>query len=252
MSSCFEGLDIHSRIQIACVLTRHCSFIFYSHWKTSFTSCLYNSPSMAARSASPTHAFDPTPALEHNPVNFSPLTHSQTQNMASSVDFRGVHFSDLPLSSALTQARHSIATSNVPLLSPIPSASQLPRHAFQMANPPSGIDFDQYMEINARLRESHELERKGWYIERHALKGHIKILEQQLERKRDEKRRSSNDSSSTSIQSFRSSLQPVAVNGTSRGRISSEPTISAKPVWIGPETTPPVTRVFSNEEDIKH
>jgi hypothetical protein len=45
---------------------------------------------------------------------------------------------------------------------------------------------------------------------------------------------------------------PVAVNGKLRQRISPDRTISEPPVWIGPETTPPVTRVFSHEDDVNH
>ncbi|KIW71104.1 hypothetical protein PV04_03309 [Phialophora macrospora] len=206
---------------------------------------------MAARSASPTHAFDPTPALEHNPDNYSPLTRPPV--MGSSFDFKGVRFSDPP--AFPMQARHSIAT-DVPLLPPIPSASQLPKHSFQGATSAPVVDITAYMEqcrlLNTQLRQSHESERKTWDIERSALKARIAELEQKLSRTRELNRRSSNDSSVGSLHSFRSNSVPIAANGKLRQRISPDRAFSEPPVWIGPETTPPVTRVFSHEEDVNH
>ncbi|ETI23456.1 hypothetical protein G647_05258 [Cladophialophora carrionii CBS 160.54] len=206
---------------------------------------------MAARSASPTHAFDPTPALEHDPDHYSPLT--QPRAMGPSFEFKGVRFSDPP--SLPIQGRHSIAT-DVPLLPPIPSASQLPRHSFQKATSTPAVDITAYMEqcrlLNTQLRQSHESERKTWEIERSALKARIAELEQKLSRTREPKRRSSNDSSTASLHSFRSNSLPVAANGKPRQRISPEPTITEPPVWKGPEITPPVTRVFSHDEEGNH
>ncbi|KIW26992.1 uncharacterized protein PV07_06774 [Cladophialophora immunda] len=205
---------------------------------------------MAPRS--PTHAFDPTPALEHDPDNFSPLNHPRTNS--SSHDPRAVRFSDPP--SMPIQGRHSIATTHVPLLDPISSASQLPKHGFQMTNPTPEVDITAYMEQcrlwNTQLRQSHESERKAWDIERTALKARIGELEQKLNKSRDPKRRSSNDSSAPSFHSFRSDFQPFGVNGKHRSRISPEPTIAEPPVWKGPESTPPVTRVFASEDEVCH
>ncbi|OAL30492.1 hypothetical protein AYO20_08711 [Fonsecaea nubica] len=205
---------------------------------------------MAPRS--PTQAFDPTPALEHDPDNFSPLTHPRT--MSSSLEFRAVRFSDPPTMPA--KGRHSIAGTNVPLLPPISSASQLPKHGFQMTNPTPEVDITAYMEQcrlwNTQLRQSHESERKAWDIERTALKARIAALEQKLNKNRDPKRRSSNDSSATSLRSFKTDFQPFGINGKHRSRISPEPTIAEPPVWRGPESTPPVTRVFASEDEVCH
>ncbi|OAG37725.1 hypothetical protein AYO21_08088 [Fonsecaea monophora] len=205
---------------------------------------------MAPRS--PTQAFDPTPALEHDPENFSPL--NQTRTMSSSLEFRAVRFSDPPTMPA--KGRHSIAGTNVPLLPPISSASQLPKHGFQMTNPTPEVDITAYMEQcrlwNTQLRQSHESERKAWDIERTALKARIAELERKLNKNRDPKRRSSNDSSATSLRSFKTDFQPFGINGKHRSRISPEPTIAEPPVWRGPESTPPVTRVFASEDEVSH
>ncbi|EXJ71994.1 uncharacterized protein A1O5_04497 [Cladophialophora psammophila CBS 110553] len=205
---------------------------------------------MAPRS--PTHAFDPTPALEHDPDNFSPLNHPRT--ISSSLDPRAVRFSDPP--SMPIKGRHSIATTNVPLLPPVSSASQLPKHGFQMTNPTPEVDITAYMEQcrlwNTQLRQSHESERKAWAIERTALKARISELEQTLNKSRDPKRRSSNDSTATSLRSFKSDFQPFGINGKHRPRISPEPTITESPVWKGPESTPPVTRVFASDDEVCH
>lgn len=154
------------------------------------------------------------------------------------------------------QARHSIATTNVPLLPPVSSASQIPRHGFHISNATSEVDITAYMEqcqlINKRLRESHESERKAWEIERTALKARIGELERRIHRSQDPKRRSSNDSLGTSLHSFRSDFKPPTTAVANRARSSSESERAAPPVWAGPETLPPATRVFSHEEDGGH
>ena len=153
-------------------------------------------------------------------------------------------------------ARHSIATTNVPLLPSVSSASQLPKHSFQIANPTPGVDITAYMDqcrlLNTQLRQSHESERKAWNIERSALKARIAELERKLNKSRDPQRRSSNDSSSASLHSFRSNSLPVAVNGKPRQRVTSEPTNLQPPVWIGRRKTTPATRVFNHDEDATH
>jgi hypothetical protein len=207
---------------------------------------------MATRSKSPTQAFDPTPALEHDPDNYSPLNPPQV--MASSVDFRAVRFSEPPSLPIMT--RHSIATS-VPLLPSVPSASQLPKastHPKQEHDPMA--DFTAYMEQcrqwKDQVTKAHESDRKTWEIERSALKARIVDLEKKLNRSRDPKRRSSNDSSNASVNAFRSMHIPFSANGSHRPRLSSEPVVSEHPVWEGPETIPPATRVFSHEEEATH
>ncbi|OAP56940.1 hypothetical protein AYL99_09052 [Fonsecaea erecta] len=205
---------------------------------------------MAPRS--PSLSFEPTPALEHDPDNFSPLNPPRTNSF--SLDPKEVRFSDPP--SMPMTGRHSVATTNPPLLPAVPSASQLPKHGFQIANPTPQVDITEYMEHcrlwNTRLRQTHESERRAWDIERTALKARIGELEQKLNKSRDPKRRSSNDSSSASLRSFKSDFPLSGVNGKHRSRISPEPTIAEPPVWKGPESTPPVTRVFASEDEVFH
>ncbi|KAG9776890.1 hypothetical protein ABEF93_005095 [Exophiala dermatitidis] len=211
---------------------------------------------MAPRS--PTQAFDPSPAIEHDPGNFSPLNQTEAMPVppvsGSQVVPKGVRFSDVP--TTVPQGRHSIATTNVPLLPSVSSASQLPKHGFQIPSSVSEIDITAYMEQcrvwNTQLRESHEAERKAWDIERTALKARIAELERKLNRTRDPKRRSSNDSSSASLHSFCSDLHYFGTDGTHRSRLTSEPAHAPPPVWKGPESTPPVTRVFSRDDDVAH
>ena len=209
---------------------------------------------MAPRS--PTHAFDPTPALEHNRHNFSPLNKSFDE-FDDHIASRGVHFSDPPISMA---SRHSIATTHVPLLESVSSTSHIPRQAFQITDPPPGIDINAYIEncrnLSEQLRTAHDTERRAWEIERTAMKAQIAELEFKLNKARDPKRRSSNDSSAASAQSFRADFRnayaPNAVNGAGARKASDSALISGPPVWRGPESTPPVTRVFSNENDMDH
>ncbi|KIW10259.1 hypothetical protein PV08_11221 [Exophiala spinifera] len=206
---------------------------------------------MAPRS--PTHAFDPTPALEYDPYNFSPVNLSASMDVSNNSTFKGVRFSEMP--SVLPQARHSIATTTVPLLRPVSSASQIPKHGFQMTNPTGEVDITAYMEqcrmLNNQLREAHNCERRTWDIERTALKARISELERRLARSRDSKRRSSNDSSDASLQSFKVDFKPLS-GTTNRARASSDSSGGAPPVWQGPEVLPPVTRVFSHEDTAGH
>ena len=208
---------------------------------------------------SPTHAFDPTPALEHSPGQFSPLNSSTmmiTNEGGSDIASKNVRFSQHPF--LPPAGRHSIATSNVPLLEPVSSASQIPKHTFPVHNAAPGVDITAYIAecntLNTKLREVHESERRAWNIERTALKARITELEHILNKIRDPKRRSSNDSSVKYVHSFRSEFGRFSgTNGTTRGRISSEPIIqTSQPAWKGPENTPPVTRVFTYDEDIPH
>ncbi len=207
---------------------------------------------MASRS--PTHAFDPTPALEHDPDNYSPLTHPEKTNPDHVGAFKGVRFSETP--SMPPHGRHSIATTNVPLLPAVSSASQIPRHGFQATNPTPQVDITAFMDQcrlwNSQLREAHESERKAWDIERTALKARIAELERKLNKSKDPKRRSSNDSSSMSMNAFRSDIRSFGVDTTNRARFSSEPFTAAPPVWIGPENGPPATRVFSHDDGSSH
>ena len=212
---------------------------------------------MAPRS--PTHAFDPTPALEHDRENFSSFNTRFDDVFSSHAASRGVHFSDPPTSIG---ARHSIATTDVPLLPSVPSASKIPKQAFRVIDPPRGIDFNAYVEhsrnLNEQLRHAHEAERKTWDIERAALKARIAELEFKLNKARDPKRRSSNESSTSSATSFKADFHnalysSAPTNGALASRkVSDSAFLTGPPVWRGPESTPPATRVFSNDDDVNH
>ncbi|KAJ9612567.1 hypothetical protein H2200_004164 [Cladophialophora chaetospira] len=176
--------------------------------------------------------------------------------MDSFIDFRGGRLSDPASSSIPVQNRFSTATSDLPLLSQVPSASQLPRPSYQIPNPTTGVPIAAYMEqCRAHLklvRQCHESERTMWEMEAKELRARIAELEQGFPRKSTAKRRLSNELSSANFNSFGSNVPSVMANGIPRGRMHSEPTISGQPVWRGPETTPPVTRVFTHDDDVKH
>jgi hypothetical protein len=202
---------------------------------------------MAPRS--PTHAFDPTPALEHNQHNFSPLNYQENQPT------RAVHFSDPP---AAPMTRHSIATTHVPLYPSVSSASQIPKQMLRITDPPPGIDINAYIEncrnLNEQLRQAHDTERKAWEIERTSMKARIAELEFKVNKSRDPTRRSSNDSSFASPVAFRADLrnQPDSTVAHGSRLLSDSAILSGPPVWRGPEFTPPVTRVFSHDDDVNH
>lgn len=159
--------------------------------------------------------------------------------------------------------RHSIATSNVPLLPPVPSASQIPKQAFRITNPTPSVDITAYFEqcrhVNEQLRSAHEQERKAWEIERAALRTRIAHLEFELNKAKGGKRRLSNDSTYSATRNFRfdiTSLSSVPVNGVRphHNTVSNAPLEhlkqeNAKPVWE-PESPVPATRVFSHDEDV--
>ena len=209
-------------------------------------------PSMAPP-RSPTHAFDPTPALEHNLQNYTPLNDLSNGQ-------KEVHFSDH--SFVMPQgARHSIATTDVPLLSGVSSSSQIPRQSFRISGPSPNIDINAYIEncrnLNQQLRQAHDTERKAWDIERSSLQARIADLEFRLSKARDPKRRASNDSSGGSAQSFRSDFNTLldsSNSSVSSRKFSESSAPSAPPCWQGPESTPPVARVFSNEhsDEMQH
>lgn len=212
---------------------------------------------MAPRS--PTHAFDPTPALETNKYNYSPL--NDPFRLASSRDSfqkfnKEVHFTEPTI--IPPQGRHSIATTNVPLLPSVSSASQLPKQSFRITPPQSGIDINAYIEncrnLNEQLRQAHETERRTWEIERSALQARIADLEFKLKKSRDPRRRSSNETSAAGAQAFRADFFAKHAKSvpTVIGPASESAIADPVPVWKGPEVTPPATRVFSNEEDLSH
>lgn len=207
---------------------------------------------MAPRS--PTYELS-TPALEHHPHNFSPLNHLSHQ-YANDQSSRTVHFSEPP--AMPTGARHSIATSHVPLLQSVSSASQLPHSNARTTHPTPNINLSAAIEYHKNtadhLRKIHDNDRKAWEIEKSALLARIADLEFKLNKARDPKRRSSNDATAASIQTFRADMAVSYASYNTNGiRTGSESVLPAHPpVWQGPESTPPVTRVFSYDEDVSH
>lgn len=196
-----------------------------------------------------------TPALEHHPQNFSPLNHLSHQN-ANDMQSRAVHFSESPVMPPV--ARHSIATSHVPLLQSVASASQLPHSVARTTYPTPNIDLNAAIEYHKNtadhLRKIHDNDRKAWDIEKSALLARIADLEFKLNKARDPKRRSSNDSSIAVAPVFRSDFGSTYASYNGNGlRKGSESVLPGHPpVWHGPESTPPVTRVFSHDDDVPH
>jgi hypothetical protein len=208
---------------------------------------------------SPSMAFEPTPALEFNKENFSPLT--ENPNISTHVHRLGrrpskeVHFS--PVLSPTRRAQ-SLATS-VPLLEPISSASRLPRQNIRIKDTTPDLDMSTYMEQSRLLldsqrlnfereREVFEKERKLWNAERAMLKSRIADLELNRNKKNTARRRFSNDAPSASVESFRNESDQLSVfNSFRTSRGSSEPH-GAAPVWETPDMGSKVTRVFSSEE----
>lgn len=166
---------------------------------------------------------------------------------------RGVHFSDPPSNNF--HRAHSIATDRVPLLPAVSSASTVPKTAFRITNPTPGIDITAYIEncrnLNEQLRSAHEAERRAWNIERSALKARIVDLESKVNKTKDPKRRSSIESQTTSgHHTFRADVRAMyQSNKMGNSRPATDSVVpKVAPVWQGPETTPPITRVFHTEE----
>lgn len=171
-----------------------------------------------------------------------------------------VHFDEPVVNGA--HGRHSIATSHVPLLPPVTSASQIPKQAFRMTNPTPSVDITAYFEqcrnVNEQLRSTHEQERKAWEIERTALKTRIADLEFKLNKATGGQRRLSNDSSSLTARSFKSDFHVPGYAGKNGIRhhssISNAPLENlkqenGKPIWE-PASPVPATRVFSHDDDV--
>lgn len=211
---------------------------------------------------SPTLAFDPTPALEHS--SFSHFNgihrHSSLEPSHSESNGRMVHFEEPSMNNV--HGRHSIATSHVPLLPPVPSASQVPKQSFRITNPTPSVDITAYFEqcrnVNEQLRSTHEQERKAWEIERTALRTRIADLEFMLNKATGGKRRLSNESSTFTTRSFKSDFHVPSFAGANGVRhhntISNVPLEhlkqeNGKPVWE-PASPAPATRVFSHDDDV--
>lgn len=171
-------------------------------------------------------------------------------------DVREVRFDDHPEHIPF-HGRHSIATSNVPLLPSVSSASHLPRQSFRVTNPPYHIDMNAYFEncrnVNEQLRQTHEQERKAWDIERSALRTKIADLEFQLNKTKDSGRRLSNESSHGT---FRSLPKPdfdfhtsIAKRNARHARVQQARTAPSQPPVWQPESAAPPTRVFGKDDD---
>lgn len=177
--------------------------------------------------------------------------------------YQKVRFEE-PVSNNNVHGRHSIATSNVPLLPPVSSASHLPKQSFQMMNPTPGVDISAYFEhcrnVNEQQRQAYEQERQAWAIERTALKTKIADLEFRLNKANGGRRRMSNDSPYGSGNSFKTDFHiPATIghhNGIRHQTFSNAPLEHlkqeySKPVWE-PASPLPATRVFSHDDDVQH
>lgn len=214
-------------------------------------------------------AFAPTPALEHNTFSAFNGVHrhasidTYTDAMTKEVRFEEP---ELALPSSL-YGRHSIATSNVPLLPPVASASHIPKQSFRLMNPPSqNVDITAYFEqcrnVNEQLRQTHEQERRAWEIERTALKTRIADLEFKLNKASGGRRRLSNDSHHFNVRPFPADFFVHPIPGTngyphrhhsiSNAALDHLKQDHGKPVWE-PESSLPVARVFSHDDtDAQH
>jgi hypothetical protein len=208
---------------------------------------------------SPSMAFEPTPALDLEKENFSPLTdHPNAGTQRTILERRSskeVHFSP-PIEPA--RRAQSLATS-VPFLEPVSSASPLPPQNIRIKNVPPEVDMNAYMEQSRGLLESQRLnferereifekERKLWNAERVILKARVADLEMTLNKTNNGKRRFSNGASSASEQSFRNDLGQRPSFGSLRASRGSSETNGSAPVWRTSDMGATVTRVFSNEE----
>lgn len=234
---------------------------------------------MAPRS--PSLSFEPTPAIDADKENSSSPRRgeegiSTDHTRAIGRTTKEVHFS--PVDPILRRAQ-SLATT-APLLEPVSSASQLPRHNHTFKGVTASVDMEAYIQQsrnvlqNQRLnfererkafeeeRKLFEDERKLWNTERTLLQTKINDLEAIINNKKGEKRRYSNKSTRSSAQSFRSDYgQFSSFNSVSGPRVSSTSNISP-PIWEGPENAAPASRVFSDlnsqatnpfiEEQTKH
>ena len=207
-------------------------------------------------------AFEPTPALERDPDNYSPLNAPNGKTVEAHhthVGFgRGVHFSDLPAYDGPVRRAQSIATSSIPLLPSVASASQIRRHAPQLGAVPD-IDVEAYLgqsrllleELRAnhdREKRSWQSERNLWQLERKVLLGQVADLEAKLNKtKPGAPRRLSNDAKQDVLHSFRMdfpSLTDFSMKPSTRTQ--SHPSIQAPRIWEGPTQYPP-TRVFVDD-----
>jgi hypothetical protein len=217
-----------------------------------------------ARSKSPSLSFEPTPAITTNKENFLSSDNANESILADHPDAIGrttkeVHFSPVD---PIARRAQSLATT-VPLLEPVSSASQLPRHTYSINSVASSIDMEAYIQQSRTVLQTQRLnfererkvfeeerklfegERKLWNAERVLLEAKIVDLEGASNKSKGEKRRYSNDSTKSSVQSFRSDFGRFSsFNSASGSRLPSTSTTSP-PIWEGPENMAPASRVFS-------
>lgn len=221
---------------------------------------------MAPRS--PTLAFEPTPALERNKENYSPFNDLDEMKSASDQprpekSGRGVHFPDIPMADSPARRAQSIATTTVPLLPSVPSASRLPKRSPLLTAAMPDVDLNAYFEQARSLVETQRLnhehdkkawdeERKLWNTERQMLQNRIADLEFRLNKtKGGSRRRYSNESPNLSSQSFRSDISSLSTFSMSHSsRNPSQTKHDPPPIWEGPAQAPPAQRVFSHDSDI--
>ena len=216
---------------------------------------------MARRSDS--LSFEPTPAIiadKNLPWrdNTNDMTSTDHQDTTSRTT-KEVYFSPVD---PIARRAQSLATT-VPLLEPVSSASQLPRHNYPPKSVTSSIDIEAYIQQSRNVLQTQRLnfererkvfeeerklfagERSLWNTERALLKAKIVDLEAAASKTRGEKRRYSNDSTRSSAQSFHSDYGQISsINSVSGSGAPSTFNTSPPPVWEGPEHTAPASRVF--------
>jgi hypothetical protein len=215
-----------------------------------------------ARRRSPSLSFEPTPAILDNPEATGRTT-------------KEVHFSSVD---PILRRAQSVATT-VPLLEPVPSASHLPRRNYNINSATTSNDIESYIQQSRAVLQTQRLnfekerkifeeerklfeeERKLWNTERALLRAKIADLEAAVDQSKSEKRKYSNEGTTSSAQTFRSGLGPPSFNSGSGSRAPSTSNASL-PIWEGPENMARPSRVFSepntlarnpfSEDHVKH
>ena len=214
---------------------------------------------MAAKSSS--MAFEPTPAISDEEKENSGL-HNMRDNVVPEHVGRPskeVHFSPIPTPSPVPRAQ-SLATSTVPLLEPISSASLLPKFTQHSKSAIPHIDVNSYIEQSRSLldiqrrnfereRKTFEVERTLWDAERKILLQKISDLESKLNPKPRGRRRYSNEHPPSSLLSFRADFSLASNFSNASSHRSSSTNSGGPPVWRTPDMGPTVTRVFPDETD---
>ena len=227
-------------------------------------------------------SFEATPAIcedkENNPdLNEGTNMISPTRTFGKARSIKEVRF---PLADPLAQRAQSIATS-IPMVEPVSSASQIPRqqhHTYKGAAVDVNAIYehqraalqaqrDRFERDRQDLQNELEHERKMWNAERVRLLSENAQLSLELNQlkaqtgrgsydsstSRGQIRRDSNDSNHSSAQSFRAHQAQFSSFSTfnNSGMPSQEHSqAQTRQPWEGPEPKVPVTRVFSEPENI--